>query len=248
MKKLVVLTATLLAVASVAPAQRNRERDRSRAWEQPSVLRTSGTATVKAAPDEARVSVGVVTSAATAEEAASQNAAQVERVLAALRKELGSAGEIKTQNYSIYPEYRQPGRDGGEPQISGYRAQNTVEVRVTDIAKVGPVIDAATANGSNQIHGVEFGIQDETELRAKALQEAARKARANADALAKGLGLTVRRIVSVEEGGPTVVQPYRRPMAEMAMSAKAATPIEEGEVEVQATVTMTVEFEQPLNR
>jgi uncharacterized protein YggE len=242
MKQTALFAAAVLVLASALPAQRQRERPRP---SEPSVIRTSGTATVKAAPDEARVNIGVVTQAETAEAAASKNAEQVQATLAAVRKVLGDAGEIQTQNYSIYPEYRHPGRDGGQPQISGYRAQNTVEVRLTDIAKVGPVIDAATAGGSNQIQGVQFGIQDESELRAKALQDAARKARANADALATGLGLTVRRIVSVEEGGPTVVQPYRYAMAERAMAADASTPIEAGEVEVQATVTMTVEFDQP---
>ena len=242
MKQTALFAAALLAFASALPAQRQRERPRP----EPSVIRTSGTATVKAAPDEARVSIGVVTQAQTAESAASKNAEQVQATLAAVRKVLGDAGEIQTQNYSIYPEYRHPGRDGGQPQISGYRAQNTVEVHIKDIAKVGPVIDAATSSGSNQIQGVQFGIQDESELRAKALQDAARKARANADALASGLGLTVSRIVSVEEGGPTVVQPYRYAMAERAMAADASTPIEAGEVEVQATVTMTVEFEQPI--
>ena len=241
------LFAVLTLALAIPAAFGQRPRDRSKAWEQPSVLRTSGTATVKAPPDEARISIGVVTAARTAEEAGAQNARQVEQVLAALRKELGEAGEIQTQNYSIHPEYNYPGRDGGKPEITGYRAQNSVEVHITDLTKVGKAIDAATGSGSNQINGITFGIRDETELRAKALQEAARKARANADALAVGLGLKVRRIVSVEEAQPAIVQPYRYAMAEMAVSAKAATPIEAGEVEVQANVTMTVEFDQPVN-
>jgi uncharacterized protein YggE len=234
----------LLALAfAVSVAYAQRPRDRSRAAE-PSVIRTTGTATVKAPPDEARITIGVLSRSKTAEEAASANASQVQEVIQALRDELGQSGDLQTQNYSIYPEYNPPGRDGGEPEITGYRAQNAVEVHITDISKVGKAIDAATKVGSNQINGIVFGIQDETELQAKALQEAARKARASADALAEGLGLKVRRIVYVEEGQPATVQPRRYAMAEMAMSAKAATPIEAGEVEVQATVTMTVEFDQ----
>ncbi|MEZ5391450.1 MAG: SIMPL domain-containing protein [Bryobacterales bacterium] len=210
------------------------------------MLRTTGTATVKVAPDEARITIGVVTQAPTAEQAARQNAAQVDQVLEAVRAEIGDAGKLKTNNYSIFPEYNRPSRDGSAPEISGYRAQNMIEATLHDIAKVAAVIDVATKNGSNQVQGVNFGIRDETELRAKALQEAAQKARANANALAQALGLKVRRIVSVEEGGPTVVQPYRRAMP-MAMAADVSTPIEAGEVEVQATVTMTVEFDQPVN-
>jgi uncharacterized protein YggE len=246
MKTTCSLVLLVLAIA-VSTAYAQRPRDRSRTAE-PSVIRTTGTATVKAAPDEARITIGVLTQAKTAEDAASANAVQVDKVLKALRAELGESGELQTQNYSIYPEYSQPGRDGGEPQISGYRAQNSVEAHVTDIAKVGKAVDAATKAGSNQINGIVFGIRDETELRAKALQQAARQARANADALAEGLGLKVRRIVAVEEGQPAIVQPYRSAMPRMAMEAKVATPIESGEVEVQATVSMTVEFEQPASR
>jgi uncharacterized protein YggE len=115
--------ATLFAVLTLVlaiPAFGQRPRDRSKAWEQPSVLRTSGMATVKAPPDEARISIGVVTAARTAEEAGAQNARQVEQVLAALRKELGEAGEIQTQNYSIHPEYNYPVLEFGMAEFSCY--------------------------------------------------------------------------------------------------------------------------------
>ena len=223
----------------MAYGQRGRNAERVR---QPSILRTSGTATVKAAPDQATVNIGVVTRARTAEEAAAQNAAQVKQVLAAVKKAIGEDGEIQTSNYSIYPERGRPSRDGGEPVITGYTAQNSVTATVFSVDDVGSVLDAATGSGSNQIHGITFGIRDESELRAKALQQAARKARADAEALARGLGLEVKRILSVEEGQPAAVQPYRYAMAEMS-AARADTPIEAGEVEVRATVTMTVEFE-----
>lgn len=238
MKKTPLLAClTLLALPAV---QAQRPRNIGRVL-QPSVLRTSGSATVKAAPDQATVNIGVVTRAETAEEAARDNAAQVREVLKAMKAELGEDGEIQTSNYSIYPERTRPPRGGGAPEITGYTAQNTVEVRITDIEKVGPVIDAAAKSGSNQIQGVAFGLQDDSELRAKALQQAARKARADAEALASGLGLRVKRIVSIEEGQPAVAQPRRYAMAEAAMAAD--TPIEAGEISVRASVTITVEFE-----
>lgn len=204
---------------------------------QPSILRISGSATVKAAPDQATISIGVATRARTAEDAAGQNAEQVRQALKAMRAVLGEDGDIQTGNYSIYPERGEQGRE-----IAGYTVQNTVEVRIADIGKVGKAIDAATKSGSNQINGIAFGLQDESDLRAKALAKAAKKARADAEALAGALGLRVKRILSVEEGQPPTVQPYRvAMMAEMA--ARADTPVEAGEVEVRASVTMTVELE-----
>lgn len=240
MTKTSLIAAIALSLCATAVyAQRGRNIGRAM---QPSVLRTSGSATVASAPDQATINIGVVTRAETAEEAAARNAAQVQQVLKTIRAELGDDGEIQTSNYSIYPERSRPQRSGEEPQIIAYSAQNSVEVRITDIDKVGPIIDAATKSGSNQINGITFGLQDDSAIRAKALQQAARKARADAEALASALGLRVERIVSIEEGQPTSVQPRRYAMAEMAASAD--TPIEAGEVSVRATVTMTVEFSQ----
>ena len=221
--------------ATTAYGQRRGAYDRAL---QPSILRTSGTATVEAPPDQATVNIGVVTKAISAEEAAGRNAAQVKQVLEAVKAVIGKNGKIQTRNYSVYPQ-----RDNRGREITGYSAQNSVMVTIFSIDDVGEVLDAATGSGSNQINGITFGLRDDSGLRAEALQQAARKARADAEALAAGLGLRVKRILSIEEGQPATVQPYVRGMAE-AMSVRADTPVEAGEVKVRATVTLTVEFEE----
>ena len=143
-------------------------------------------------------------------------------------------------NYSVYPNYRTQ-RDGGKPTISGYQANNTVEVRLDDVTAAGKVIDAATKSGANQIQGIHFSVRDEQKLRADALAKAAVQARANAAALASSVGLKVIRLIRVEDGEPPRVIPLRAEMM-MAKSADAAqTPVEPGEVQVRATVTVTAE-------
>jgi uncharacterized protein YggE len=59
--------------------------------------------------------------------------------------------------------------------------------------------------------------------------------------MARAMKLTLGGVLLVEEGSPTIVQPMV--MQEMAMRAKAAdapTPVEPGEIEVRATVTVTM--------
>jgi uncharacterized protein len=60
----------------------------------------SGTATVSAKPDQAKLDIGVVTQAATAQDAAAQNATQVDAVLAQLRAILGAAAD--NQNHQLF--------------------------------------------------------------------------------------------------------------------------------------------------
>src|SRR5215216_6298793 len=102
-------------------------------------IRVTGEATITAKPDQAEIDIGVVTQAQTAQDAASQNAQKVEAVLAALRKAIGAAADIKTVGYSLNPNYRYPER-GGQPTITGYTASNTIHVKTGNLTQVGKII------------------------------------------------------------------------------------------------------------
>jgi uncharacterized protein len=199
-----------------------------------------GEGSVSAKPDEVRIQIGVVTQAATAQEASAQNAKQSAAVISDLKQLLGSGAEFKTTNYSLYPNYRTQ-RDGGKPTISGYQANNTVEVHLKDINQAGKVIDAATKSGANQVQGVHFSVRDEQKVRGEALAKAAVQARANAQALASAVGLKVIRLLRVEDGEPPRVVPVRAEMMMMKSADTAPTPVEPGEIQVRATVTVTAE-------
>jgi uncharacterized protein YggE len=206
----------------------------------PRVVRASAEAVVTAKPDRARIDIGVVTEAPAAEEAAAKNAEQSAAVIAKYKPLVGAAGTLQTVNYSLAPNYSyQPNES---PKIRGYRASNTVEVTMDDVSKVGKVIDAAAQAGSNQIQSIRFELKDDSELRRKALEMAAKRARANAEAIAAALGVRVIGLAEAESG-VAAPQPVRMMAAPMAMM-KADTPVQEGEIEVQATVTVALEVEK----
>ena len=206
----------------------------------PPYIRTMGEATVTVRPDRAMIDVGVVTQAATSQTAVSQNAQKLETTLASLRQLLGAGADIKTISYSVTPNYQYP-REGGQPTITGYTATNTVRVTLDDLTKVGNVIDTATQGGANQIQNLRFTLKDESAVKAQALGEAAVKARASAQALATALSMRVVRVLSVVEAGSPVI-PIRD--VAFAKAEGASTPIEPGTIEVNASVTMTVEVSQ----
>jgi hypothetical protein len=196
---------------------------------------------VSVRPDQVRIQIGVTTQAATAQEAGTQNAKQSSAVITELKQQLGAEAEFRTTNYSLYPVYRNQ-TGGGKPSISGYQANNIVEVRLSDITLAGKVVDMATKTGANQVQGIHFSLKDEQKARGEALQKAAAQARANVQALASAVGLKVVRLIKVEDGEPVRVIPVR---AEMMMARQAAdagpTPVEAGDIDVRATVTVTAE-------
>jgi uncharacterized protein YggE len=206
-----------------------------------SSIRVTGDATVTAKPDRVQIDIGVTTRAAQSQDAASQNARQVDAVLAAVRKATGPAAVLRTISYSLNPTY-QYHPNGEEPTITGYSAVNVVQVTLDDLAKIGTVIDSATLAGANHVQGIQFTLRDQDAVRAEALRQAATRARAQADVLAAALALKVVRVLSVEENSPRLV-PVRAYMGapRTAAVSAAATPVEAGTLDVTADVSLTVE-------
>jgi len=207
----------------------------------PPSIRTGGEAVVTAKPDRAQIDIGVVTQAATSQAAVAQNAQKLEATLARLRQLLGNNADIKTISYNVSPTYRYP-KEGGEPTITGYTAQNIVRITLDDLTKVGNVIDTATQSGANRVQNLQFTLKDEATVQAQALRLAAVQARAKAQALASALGLQIRRVLSVVESGSPIIPV--RDVAYARVSEASQTPIEPGTIEVRASVSYTVEVFQ----
>ncbi len=227
------LLCTFLLLASAMPAQ-----DTSKLAH---VVRASGEATVTAKPDRAQITIGVLTQAASAQLASSQNASQTTAVLDALRRSLGASGQLKTSGYSISPDY-QYSKDGSASKVIGYQASNAVLVTVDDLSLVGKIIDAATGAGANNINGIEFTLRNDEAVRAQALAEAAAKARANAEAIAKALNLQVVGIVNAEATEPPVMRPLFA-QAKVGAQLNAPTPIETGTLDIHASVVVSLQIQ-----
>ncbi|HWQ53345.1 MAG TPA: SIMPL domain-containing protein [Bryobacteraceae bacterium] len=232
--KIFALAAVLgMATLGALPAQQNP------AQAAPASVRATAEATVSATPDRARIHIGVVTQAPNAQAAAAENAKQLDAVLAALRKVLGPQAAVRTIGYSVNPNMRYP-REGGAPVITGYTAQNTVEVTTDDLKLVPRVIDTATQFGANSVQSLQFMLRDERPVRARALRQAAEMARADAEAMAAAVGLRVVGVLTMEEGERPPVRPLMRENAMLASAPDRPTPVEPGSLEVRAVVTLTM--------
>lgn len=189
-------------------------------------------------PDQARVSVSVQTRAATAQQAADQNAQQTTAVLDQLRQLLGQAADLRTAGYNVFPEY------SAARVLIGYQASNTVTVTMNDVNLVSRVLDGSTQSGATTVSGVQFLLKDYAPSRLQALRQAAQQARANAEAIASGLGMAVGTITAASDS--YAIRPISTVDSRTAAAGGAAsavpTPIEAGMIEVRAVVTVEAEL------
>src|SRR5262249_26507196 len=121
----------------------------------------------------------------------------------------------------------------------GYTATNTIEVTLSDTSAVGRIIDIGTKAGANNVGGVRFLLKDAQSAKAQALRLATQQARAQADAIAQGLGAHIVRILAAADSSTSSVSPIRDAVPG---AAATTTPIETGNLEVRAVVTIEAEF------
>jgi uncharacterized protein YggE len=204
------------------------------------LLQVSAHAEAKRVPDVATVSAGVVTQAADANSAMRANAAEMDKVMAAIKSAGIAERDIQTSGININPQYRYV--ENQNPAITGYQGSNTVNLRVHDLSRLGKVLDALVASGANQVNGPNFEIDKPEPVYDEARRDALGQAQARAAMYAKTLGLRVRRIVSISEGGG-YRQPAPLPMAAMARGkAESDTTVSPGETSLGADLDVVFEL------
>jgi len=221
---LALATAALLAVAALAGIARPEAARGELAT--PDTVTTTGHGVVVAVPDEATITAGVHTQAASASAALDQNSKLMNAVLAALKNAGGD--HLKTQQVSLSPQLNEQG------QVTAYTADNTVSAK-TKIAGAGSLIDAAVAAGANTVSGPTLDVAGRDALYRQALKKAVDDARAKAEALAEAGGFGVGQVSTVTEqsaGSPV-------PVFDAVSAKSSGTPVEPGTQDVAADVSVT---------
>ncbi|WP_310152966.1 SIMPL domain-containing protein [Luteimonas sp. 3794] len=203
------------------------------------LLSISAQADASRAPDIATLSTGVVTQAGDANATMRANAEQMATLIAAIKAAGIADRDVQTSGINLSPQYRYA--ENQPPAITGYQASNTVNLKVRDIGKLGQVLDALVSSGANQINGPTFEIEDAEGVQDLARAEALKKAQQRAEVYAASLGMRVRRIVSISEGGGF---PQPRPMIAMrAMEQDSmGTSVSPGETTLSANLDVVFEL------
>lgn len=203
-------------------------------------ISVSGEGVVEAPPDVATISVGVVSRDRDAAKVQNENSRAANNVINAIASLGIDRKNIRTGNYNFREIFHS---DTNHKQIfDGYEVTNTVTITVTDLNKIGRVIDAALSNGANAVNSLHFGIRDREKFQSEALRLAVRDARKKAEIAAAELGKVIVSVKNVSINSASVTMPRMEKMAMMsANDATFETPIESGTLNCSASVH--VEFE-----
>ncbi|MBI2034703.1 MAG: SIMPL domain-containing protein [Candidatus Levybacteria bacterium] len=191
-------------------------------------------------PDTALLSLGVTKKAATIKDAQNQVNQAANAMIADLKKLGIDEKNIKTTNYSVYPDY-----DYTRGQtITGYSVSENLEVKVTPIEKANQAIDIATKDGANMVGGITFILNEDIKksIEQEARKDAVKKAKEKAQNLASAAGIRLGKIVNVQES-----QGYQPPIALESSMLKDGgtgepTQLTPGESTIRTSITLSYEI------
>jgi uncharacterized protein YggE len=235
MKTIRIALAALLVLAVAALAGIGRpEAAGGASDDEREGITVTGVGHVDTVPDEAELSLGITTNGRTAREALTANSTRMRRLIAAVKAAGVNERDIKTQNVSVGPDYREG------PESSGFSAQHAVSVTIHDLDRAGAVLEAASQAGANNVYGPSLTRSNREALDAEALKSAVKNARKRAEALAAAGEVRLGRVTAiVESASGGGFEPY---MAR-AEDSVSEVPIEKGTEEIQASVTVTFAIE-----
>jgi uncharacterized protein len=203
-----------------------------------------GIVTIDTTLTQAQVAVEVQgKTPASTQQLAAQKSAAVVAYLKAQRVE-----KIKTTGINLNPIYNYPPA-GGQPQIKGYTATNSVSFRISN-DRAGNVLDGVVKAGATRIDSVSFVASDAAIAKAQvqALKAAALDAQSQGDALLSALNLKRKEITGIQVTSSSMPVPIAANMEQrVSKTAPAArdsapTPVEGGEQQVEASVMMDMSY------
>lgn len=218
-------------------------------------ITVTGEGEVSAVPDTATFSVTIQERGTTVADAQSKATKKTNDIVDYLSSEGLDDKDVKTTDYSAYPEYEYASKVcavgeycvPGKQTLVGYQVSQTITVKVRDTEQAGDLLTGVGSRGASQVSGLSFTIDDEDALQASARDEAIAKAKQKAETLARSLGVRVVRVVGFSESGdygPYYAYGRGGVAMDMAMESKVAPApaLPAGENKIVSNVTITYEI------
>lgn len=198
-----------------------------------------GTGEVQGVPDTLTTEAGIEFLAGDVTSAMNQTSERQQIVIDALVDAGVDRKDISTTQVSLQPQYGNPDNSGSST-ITGYRAGNTIRVKVErDSASQVLAVIVRAGGDATRINGVSYSIEDDSALVRGARERAFNDAKDRAEQYAQLSGLHLGQVISISEvAGEAPPMPVGMPMRAMA----AAPPVEPGQQTVSFTVTAVWEL------
>ncbi|NJC97333.1 MAG: DUF541 domain-containing protein [Anaerolineae bacterium] len=231
---LAVVALLALLVSACGPTTINQE-----ALPPLRTISVSGSGQAYLVPDIAYIYVGVHTEKPSASEAVDENNSQTQTMIKALRDFGIDAKDIRTTNFSIWPQERYDPATGTPTGQKTYVVDNTVYVTIRDLDKLGELLDTVIAAGANTVNSIQFDVADKEAALKQARAEAVMDAEAQAKELAAAAGVSLGQVQSIGFNESVPYPVFNGKGGGGGAAVEAAVPIQPGQLTLSVTVSMT---------
>jgi len=214
---------TKLAIALIFLTAAAVAQEHPNVTAQPNTVYVGADGRFETAPDTALVQFNISAQEETAKAAydrASRNADQIRQIMRS------NGIDPKTAEigfFAIDPVYDWR---TAKRKLVGYRVNAAVSLKLKDFSKIGPIVQQLADTDVTENQSVNYTLDNMDAAKAKAVEDAYQRARANAEAVAKASGRTVETMsyasVDTAEQGP--IMPMRAVGGFMRAQAEAAPP------------------------
>lgn len=219
-------------------AQESPQRETKRLMSKVLTVTGQGKETIPATLAE--INLGVESQGKTAE-VVQQEVAQRSAAVVSLLKSR-QVEKLQTSGISLRPDYS---FENNVQRLKGYIATNTVSFQI-EAQKAGPLLDESVNAGATRIDSLRLKATDAAiaQARQSALQKATQDAQTQAGTVLKALNFTQQEIVGIQINGAAPPQPIplARGVAFAEKTDAASTPVEAGEQDVDASVTLQISY------
>jgi len=203
------------------------------------IVKVTGEETLQIAPDQAIITLGVVTENVDPKIAQQENSQTIAQILDALSKMGIPENNIKTSDYRIDPQYNYV---DGKEIFHKYKVLHMIQIKTNDIEHVGAIVDTAVKQGANSVSNVHFSLSNPDAYYNQALSLALKNAHKKALTLTETLGTSLHPLpVQIEElsaARPPIVLQASTYMKE----SSTPTPFKPGELTITATVRVEYSY------
>jgi uncharacterized protein len=206
-------------------------------------ITVNGKGSVVVKPDQAKITIGIVTENQQLLEAQQENTIVSNRIIKTVRHMGIEETSIQTTLYNIQPQYD---FIDGKSVFKGYQVDHQLEIAVKDITRLGAILDTSFKNGANRGGNIRFFVSTPEAYYLQAIKKAVHNAQEKAEVIAQTVGSAINTIpVKVTE--KDLSPPERFPVLSYKMATEAAQgtpPIQKGEFTIEALVTAVFEYRQ----
>lgn len=194
-------------------------------------INVTGIGKVYLKPDIANINVGVQTQSDDAAKALSENNRKADNI----HKKLAEMGvdekDIQTTSMNIYPQHQYD--SDGSISSTVYRVENSVNITIRDIDRLGDTLDSVVQSGANSINQINFDVADKEAALSQARKLAVEDAHQQAVELADAAGIELGKLININANPSSSTQPvYQAKMAFDMVQSVESVPIASGELVV----------------